>query len=173
MAATGTTSPTPATAIRRCQGQGALRSWASLRQMSSAVSFVQRLTLREVSGQSMRLSVHLHFGFRMHCEWNGTFGTRSFERRFRECEAVLTFCTTINTHTLEGVASCITRRDTLFDGYWLMHDKITICRAPLPPLPEWFDGPRACVRHTRMLQERVIRPWEESCGAISLECIVD
>jgi hypothetical protein len=158
-------------ATQRSLGQGALRSRASLRQMSSAVSFVQRLAVREVSGQSMRLSVHQHFGFRMHCEWNGTFGTRSFERRFKECKGVLAFCTAINTHTLEGVSSCITRHDT--DGYWLMHDKINICRAPLPPLPEWLDGSGGCVRHTRVWQERDLRPWEESCGANSLECIED
>jgi hypothetical protein len=144
-----------------------------LRRMSSAFSFVQRLILREVSGQILRLSVHQHFGFRTHCGWDGTFGTRSFDLRFLECKAVLAFCRTINTHALEGVSSCITRRDTLFDGYWLMHDKITICRAPLTPLPEWLDGPRACVRHTRVWQERDIRPWDESCGANSIECIVD
>jgi hypothetical protein len=139
--------------------------------MSSAVSFVQRLALREVSGQSLSLSVHQHFGFRMHCEWDGTFGNRSFERRFRECTKVLAFCASINTSNLEVVCTCITRRDTLFDEFWLMHDKVTICRAPLPSLPDWLDRPWTSVCQARVCQEGDTRPYDESCGAQSLECI--
>jgi hypothetical protein len=85
----------------------------------------------------------------------------------------MAFCTTINTRTLEGVCTCIKRRDTLFDGYWLMHDKVTICRTPLPALPEWLDGSWASVRHARVWQEGDTRPYYDSCGAQSLECIVD
>jgi hypothetical protein len=145
-----TSSTSTYVAVQRSQRQGALRSRASSRRMFSAVSFVQRLALREVSGQSLHLSVHQHFGFRMHSEWSGTFGNRSIERLFRTYETVRTFCAFINTLTLEGVCTCITHRDEFFDGFWLMNDKVTIRRAPLPPLPEWLDGPWASIRQERV-----------------------
>jgi hypothetical protein len=103
--------------------------------MSSAVSIVQRLTQREFSGRSSDLLVHQHCGFRMHCEWNGAFGNRSFERRFRTYKSVLAFCTRINTNTLEVACTCIKHLDTFFDGFWLMHEKVNICRVPLPLYP--------------------------------------
>jgi hypothetical protein len=106
----------------------------------------------------------------MHCEWNGAFGTRIFERRFKESRWVLAFCAAINAHSLEGVSSCITRHDTLFDSWMLRYDKITICRVPLPPLPDWVEGH---LRLTRTWQEERISIWERSGGATSLEYIVD
>jgi hypothetical protein len=111
----------------------------SRHRMSSATSIVQRLTMREHSGQSLDVLVHQHFGFRMYCEWNGAFGNRSFERRFRTYKSVLAFCTRINTSTLEGACTCITRQDTFFDGFMLMNE-VTICRVPLPLYPSGGIG---------------------------------
>jgi hypothetical protein len=108
--------------------------------MSSATSIVQRLTQREFSGHSLGVLVYQHFGFRMHCEWNGAFGNRSFERRFRTYKSVLAFCARINTSTLEGTCTCITHQDTFFDIFRLMHDKVTICRVPLPLYPSGGIG---------------------------------
>jgi hypothetical protein len=133
-----TSSTSTVEAPNRSQGQGALYSRASLRGRSSASNFVQRQALREVSGQSMHLILHQHFGFRMHCEWNGAFGTRIFESHFKGRRGVSAFCAAINAHTLEGVSSCIMRHDTLFDSWMLMHDKISICRVP----PRCPTGPR-------------------------------
>jgi hypothetical protein len=158
-------------AIVRNRGQVAFRSRASSRRMSSAGSVVQRLALREVSGQSLNLSVHQHFGFRLHCEWTGAFGNRSFERRFRTYEAVLEFCTRINTRTLEVVCTCITLQDTFFDGFQLMHDKVSICRALLPPLRR-RDESWSCTQRERNWQEGDADHLSPSCGAQSMECIV-
>jgi hypothetical protein len=140
-------------------GAGALRSRAATRRMASATSIVQRLFSREHSGRTLDVSIHQHYGYRMYCEWTGVFGIRSFERRFRSYETVLAFCTSIASSTLEGVCTCVTDRDEFFDGApgdpaWvvdmLMLDKLVICRAPLPPLPEGLDGPWCTVRQDRV-----------------------
>jgi hypothetical protein len=76
--------------------------------------------------------------------------------------SVQAFCTSIASGMLEGVCTCITRRNEFFDGApgeprWvidmLMLDKITICREPVPPLPVWLDGPWSTVRENRAWQE--------------------
>jgi hypothetical protein len=134
---------------RKAQGQGALRSRASSRSMSSAISIVQRLAQREFFGHSLHMSVHQHFGFRMHCEWNGAFGNRSFERRFRSYTSVLAFCTRINRSTLEVACTCITHQKTFFDGFRLMHDKVNICRVPLHPLTRRRDMSWSCTQRER------------------------
>jgi hypothetical protein len=82
----------------------------------------------------------------MHYEWNGTFGNRSFVRLFRSYKSVLAFCTSIASSALEGMCTCIMRRDEFFDGDpgtlidMLMLDKLTICRAPLPLYPTGSMG---------------------------------
>jgi hypothetical protein len=83
---------------------------------------------------------------------------------------------------LEGVCTCVTRRDEFFYGApsdpgWvidmLIIDKIIICRAPLPPLPEWLGGPWSTVRQDRVWQEGRIWQTDESCRAQSLEWLQD
>jgi hypothetical protein len=123
-------------AVQRSQGQGALRSRAATRRMSSATSVVQRLFSLEHSGRTLDVSIHQHYGYRMHCEWTGALGTCTLERRFSSYETVLAFCTSIASSTLEGVCTCVTSRDKFFDGApgdpgWvvdmLMLDKLVIC----------------------------------------------
>jgi hypothetical protein len=80
---------------------GALCSRAEHRRRSSAVSIVQRLVQREVSGQRLSIRIHQHYGYQICYEWSGTFGTRNFTRRFRSYDAVASFCIRIATRPLE------------------------------------------------------------------------
>jgi hypothetical protein len=105
--------------------------------MSSAVSIVHRLTQREHSGNNLAVYVHQHFGYRTYYMWNGSFGSRSFERRLCSHKTVKDLCTDIFTNTLEGTCGCISVREEflapdrlpLFD-HWC--EKIGICRVLLP-----------------------------------------
>jgi hypothetical protein len=124
---------------QKSRGQGALCSRTSARHMSSATSIVQRLTQREHSGNNLGVFVHQHYGYRMHCMWNGAFGNRSFERRFGSYDSVQAFCTSVTTRTLEGMCKCIAGREEFFDVgprtlIDLLFDKLTICRVSLPPI---------------------------------------
>jgi hypothetical protein len=92
-------------------GQGALRSRTTARRMDAASSIVhQMLTQREHSGRNLGVLVHQHFGYRVHYTWEGTFGSRSFERRFESYDSVSDFCSTVETGTPEGLCSCVIAR---------------------------------------------------------------
>jgi hypothetical protein len=133
------------------QGAGALCSRTSTRRMSSAVSIVQRLTQLEHPGHNLAISIHQYFGYRIHYEWNGKFGNRSFEGRFRSYNSVLAFCTSIASGAREGMCTCITRREEFFDGDlgklidMLMLDKLTIamCPSTLYPTVSAGHGPQS------------------------------
>jgi hypothetical protein len=105
--------------------------------------------------------------------WNGAFGNRSFKRRFGSYKAVQALCTDIFTHTLEGTCGCITVRDEVLGpglepllDVWF--EKVTICRVPLPPLPEWLDedDPWITVRLVREHQEHDVGAINNSCNAM-------
>jgi hypothetical protein len=158
--------------------QAALCSRGELLRRSSAGSVVQRLALREVSGQRLGLRVHQHYGFRMCYEWRGTFGTRSFSRRFRSYDAVVDFCISIVMSPLQGMANCIftraefgaIRTEALLE---LLHDRTEVCRAifvdtrppdinepwyPLRAEREWQEGVRVSLRRSEMYTPgRVLR----------------
>jgi hypothetical protein len=144
----------------KINGQGALRSRTTAKQMSPSTSIVQRLTQREHSGCNLRVLVHQHYGYRMHYTWDGAFGNRSIERRFRSHDAVLDFCTTVSIGTFEGLCSCISTREGFFNGHLgtmidLMYTKTSICNKAtgnpgvLLPIPTWLDGPWSTVCQER------------------------
>jgi hypothetical protein len=133
------TSPAPATTTmpQRSRGYGALYSRTAARRMSTAVYIVQRLTQRERCDNNLAVSVLQHFGYRTHYMWNGSFGSRSFERRLCSYKTVQDLCTDIFTRTLEGACGCISVRDEFLAPYRLplfdlWYDKIDICRVLLP-----------------------------------------
>jgi hypothetical protein len=131
--------------ITKSQGQGTSRSRTST--MVRAASIVQRLDQRSISGRSLDVWVHQHFGYRMHYTWNGAFGNRCFERRLKSYRSVLDFCTTAVNGTPEGLASCMFVRDdyssifteTVVD---LLFIKKLFCSARVfPYIPRWMDRP--------------------------------
>jgi hypothetical protein len=131
------TSPAPATTMSHWSlGHGALYSRTTARRMFTAVSIVQ-LTQREHSGNILAVSVHQHFGYGMHYMWNGSFGSRNFERRLCSYNSVQELCKDIFTPTLEGSCVCISVRDEFLAPdrlplFELWCDKIDICRVLLP-----------------------------------------
>jgi hypothetical protein len=95
--------------IRSSNGQGTLPSRTS--SMATAASIVQRLDQRSISGCKLGAWAHQHYGYRMHYTWNGAFGNRCFEHRFKLYRVVLDFCTTAVNSTPDGLASCMLVRD--------------------------------------------------------------
>jgi hypothetical protein len=149
----------PSSVVGSRRHLGALCSTGELLRRSSAVSIVQRLALREVSGQRLDVRIHQHYGYQMCYEWRGTFGTRSFTRRFRSYDAVADFCIRIATCPREGKASCITARDefrpvrtsALLE---MLHDRTEFCRAFLDvTLPPHIDQPWYTLRKEKEWQE--------------------
>jgi hypothetical protein len=167
---------------QRSRGQRALYSRPAARRMSSAESIVQRLTQREHSGNNLAVSVHQHFGYRTHYMWNGSFGSRSFERRLCSYKTVQDLFTDIFTRTFEGTCGCISVRDEflapdrlpLFD---LWCNKIDICRVLLPLLPEWLDEDIRWVT-VHMVREHLEHDVGASTAVVSLgpcrrSCIIN
>jgi hypothetical protein len=140
-------------------GQGALRSRSSAGRMSSAISILQRLTQCEHSGRSLGGVIHQHYGYRLHCTWDGAFGNRSIEQRFGTYDSNLGFCTTVAAGGAEGLGSCISAREGFFykipmSGE-LLYGKNTMCnkRCRKPEmLPIWFDRPWFTIREERRWQ---------------------
>jgi hypothetical protein len=158
------------------RGQWTLCSRSSTRRLSTAISIVQWLTQSEQFGNSLDVSVHQHFGYKMQYMWNGAFGNRRFERRFGSYKTVQALFTDIVTRTLEGTCNSITGRAEFLDvdpgsilDLWF--DKLKICHVP-PPLSECLDGPYSTVRLEREYQESYVgainnslmpRRWRRCC----------
>jgi hypothetical protein len=152
-----TMAPKP-TSTMRSSGQGALQSRTAANHMSSAVSIVRRLTQREHSGRNLAVLVHQHFGYQVHYTWECTFGNRSFERRFRSHEAVLAFCSTVETGTLEGLCSCAILQRGFFRVSGAVYTKTALC-------DKRIDGPWFSVRDER--------EWHENdADAVRCKCKV-
>ena len=47
-----------------------------------ALNIAQRLGHRALTGRGLGVIVHQHYGYRVHYELKGVFGSRSFERRY-------------------------------------------------------------------------------------------
>ena len=97
--------------VTRNNGQGTLRSRTATTRMATSPSIVQRPEHRALSGRNLGIMIHQHFGYRMHYTWDGSFGNRSFERRFKSYESVSDFCKTIVNGTPEGLCGCTIARD--------------------------------------------------------------
>ena len=72
-----------------------------------SMNIVQRLVHRALTGRWLGVTIHQHYGYRIHFELRGEFGSRSFERRFcynRTCER---FCISIIRGYPEEICVCI------------------------------------------------------------------
>ena len=76
-----------------------------------SMNIVQRLSHRALTGRGLGITVHQHYGYRIHFELRGEFGSRSFERRFccnRTCDR---FCISIIRGYPEGLCVCMLVRE--------------------------------------------------------------
>jgi hypothetical protein len=108
-------------------------------------------------------------------QWRGTFGTRSFSRRFNTFDAVTDLGIDIATSPLEDMANCIfvraqfaaIRTEALLE---LLHAKTEICRTifvdtvppnepwyPVEAEREWQEGVRVGLRLSEMYTPRHAR----------------
>ena len=71
-----------------------------------SMNIVQRLGHRALTGRGLGVTIHQHYGYRIHFELRGKFGSRSFERQFccnRTCDR---FCISILRGYPEGLCVC-------------------------------------------------------------------
>jgi hypothetical protein len=127
--------------------------------MARAASIIQRLEQRFISARSLGVWAHQHYGYRLYYTWNGAFGNRSLERRFKSYRIILDFCTTAVNGIPEGLASCMLVRDdysTVFTETTadLLFGKTLSCSARVfPYIPRWMDQTWCTVRMESDRQE--------------------
>ena len=153
-------------------GQGAFRlAPTSVLPHAPSMSIVQRLEHRALTGRGLGVVVHQHYGFRMHLELKGAFGSRSFERRLPDYKSLTHFCTTLIDGYPEWLCACVLVREVLtcyggwdYGGrYDLLCKRLEMCAgALLYVLP--------CVRGHRLDPRQIKEGYEErpeappSCG---------
>ena len=70
-----------------------------------AANIVQRLGYRALTGRGLGLTVHQHYGYRIHYELRREFGSRTFERRYPSYSACNRVCVVMVRGYLEGCAT--------------------------------------------------------------------
>ena len=78
-----------------------------------APNIVQRLGHRALTGRGLGITVHQHYGYRMHFQLGGAFGSHTFERRFPTYETCRELCVDIARGLLEGLCNCVLQREYL------------------------------------------------------------
>ena len=85
-----------ATTRIRSLGQAVPRSRTPLALHDArSPSIAQRLSHRVVTGRALGITVHQHYGYRLHYTWDGAFGNRCFKRRFPSYGTLCHFCITL------------------------------------------------------------------------------
>ena len=75
------------------------------------MNIVQRLGHRALTGHGLGVTLHQHYGYRIHFELRGEFGSRSFERWFRCNRSCDRFCIDIIRGYPEGLCVCMLVRE--------------------------------------------------------------
>ena len=75
------------------------------------MNIVQRLANRALTGRCLGIAVHQHYGYRVHFELRGVFGSRSFERRFSGNQSCDRFCISVIRGYPEGLCECMLVRE--------------------------------------------------------------
>jgi len=114
------------TFFHRSNGQGNLHSKMTNRIFSNGPSIVSRLISRSITGQSLNLKVHEHYGLRLHLVWrthkHDDSSERCMERYFFLYEELETFCRGLKFGAMEGLCDCV------FMGlYRFLEGKADIC----------------------------------------------
>ena len=85
---------------------------AVLRHVAS-MNFVQRLGHRALTGRGLGVIVHQHYGYRIHYELRGEFGSRSFERGYPDYQSCQRACVNMVLGYSEGLCECMLMRENL------------------------------------------------------------
>jgi len=92
-------------------GQGHPTSLAARKLSANRLSIVDRLAARSVTGRSLHILVHQHYGYRLHLEWSGggdcQNASRFMERQFDMSCQSQSFCTQLCHRGLDGLCTCI------------------------------------------------------------------
>ena len=62
---------------------------------------------QELTGRGLGITMHQHYGYRVHFELGGEFGSRSFERRFSGYQSCKHFCISVIRGYPEGLCECM------------------------------------------------------------------
>ena len=73
----------------------------------TSLNIVQRLAHRALTGRGLGIAVQQHYGYRVHFELRGEFGSRSFERLFRCNQSCDRFCISVIRGYPEGLCVCM------------------------------------------------------------------
>ena len=76
-----------------------------------AANIVQRLGHRALTGRGLGITVHQHYGYRMHYEIGGAFGSHASETRFPTYETCSQHCVDIVRGFPEGLCNCVFMRE--------------------------------------------------------------
>ena len=108
-------------------GQGNPSSLQSRTLSARRLSIVDRLAARSLTGRSLDIHVHQHFGYRLHLEWSGDPNNhrseRFMERRFHRWDQTKSFASQLCSRGIQGLCTCV------YDAaYQPPHDKAPRCR---------------------------------------------
>ena len=78
-----------------------------------ASNIVQSLGHRSLTGRGLGITVQQHYGYRMHYELRGVYGSRAFERRFPSYESCSQLCVDMVRGFPEGLCNCVLMREYL------------------------------------------------------------
>jgi len=131
-----------ATTTHASIGRGNPSSLPCRRVSTDRLSIVDRLAARSVTGRSLQILVHQHYGYRLHLEWRRCSGSRDssrfMERRFYMQGEAETFFTELCSRGLEGLCTCV------YEGYNMSpHERAPTClRAPLIQSKKYLSEPK-------------------------------
>ena len=100
-----------------------------------SMNIVQHLGQRALTGRGLCVTIHQHYGYRVHFELRGEFGSRIFERRFccnRTCDR---FCISIIRGYPEGLCVCM----LVWEGFSPVYSGITLAGTSRYALPGRSD----------------------------------
>ena len=78
-----------------------------------AANIVERLGHRALTGRGLGITVHQHYGYRIHYELRGEFGSHTFERRYPSYLACNRVCVAMVRGYPEGLCNCVLVRECL------------------------------------------------------------
>ena len=72
-----------------------------------ALNIVQRLSHQALTGRGLGITVHQHYGYRIHYELRGEFGSLTFEWRYPSYTACNRVCVAMVRGYPEGLSNCV------------------------------------------------------------------
>ena len=79
----------------------------------ASYNIVQRFGHRALTGRDLGIIVHQHYGYRIHYELRGEFGSRSFERRYPGYQPCQQACADMVRGSPGGLCECMLMRECL------------------------------------------------------------